>query len=77
MITIKENKKSNKKHLHLAKGTAHCQFLFWLSRSMHTEVKIRAAHRNITMGHWIVQAIMQRIANEERFEEKKEKENGK
>jgi hypothetical protein len=39
------------------------------------EVKVRSARRNVSMGYWINQAIMQRIADERKYEEKqKEKE---
>jgi predicted HicB family RNase H-like nuclease len=51
------------------------RFLFSINDTLHREVKIRAAQRNISMGKWINQAIMARIANEQRYEEKhKEKE---
>lgn len=47
------------------------RFIFSLSDSLHREVKIRSAIRNIDMGNWIRQAILQRIAYEQQFEEKK------
>lgn len=52
-------------------------FLFRIKDKVHQEVKMRAAMRNVSMGYWINQAIMARIASERKYEEKnKEKENG-
>jgi hypothetical protein len=52
-------------------------FLFKMKENIHQEVKMRAAMRNISMSYWINQAIMARIASERKYEEKKEKDNGK
>jgi predicted HicB family RNase H-like nuclease len=51
------------------KKTADCQFSIWINKNLHTEVKVRAAARNVTMARWISQAIVQRIAQEKRFED--------
>ena len=51
------------------------RFLFSLSGGLHREIKIRAAMRNINMGDWVRQAILQRIAGEQKYENKDE--NGK
>ena len=47
-------------------------FLFRMNKEIHTEVKIRSAMRNISMGDWITQAIIQRIAVEHSYEEEPE-----
>lgn len=50
------------------------RFVFCMKDKVHQEVKIRAAMRNVSMGYWINQAIMARIASERKHEER-EKEN--
>jgi predicted HicB family RNase H-like nuclease len=45
------------------------KFLFRMSDKLRTEVKVRAAKRNVSMGRWITQAILQRIAYEQKFED--------
>lgn len=50
------------------------RFIFNLNKCIKTDVKIRAAKRGISMGHWVAQAIIERIKREERYEEKNEDE---
>ena len=45
-------------------------FIFWLTRDMHQQIKIRATLRNVSMGRWIKQAVMERIKREEKYESK-------
>lgn len=56
-----------------AKGAKDIKFLFRMSDGLHKEVKIRAASRNISMGHWIAQAILERINKEELYEKEDKK----
>ncbi len=49
------------------------RFIFCMKSKLHQEVKIRAAMRNVSMGYWISQAIMMRIASEKKYEEKNKK----
>ena len=46
------------------------KFLFRMTEALHQEVKIRAAKRNVNMGLWVCQAIMERIKKENRYEAK-------
>lgn len=45
------------------------RFIFSLSNDLRKEIKIRAAMRNMDMGNWIRQAILQRIAYEQKYEQ--------
>jgi hypothetical protein len=38
-----------------------------MPEELRTEIKIRAAIRNVDMGRWICQAIMQRIEKEDEY----------
>lgn len=46
------------------------KFLFRMEDEIHKEVKVRAAQRNVSMGHWITQAIVERIKKEQKYEAK-------
>ena len=46
------------------------QMAFNISQEEHTQVKILAAIRNISMNLWISRAITERIAKETKHEEK-------
>jgi len=52
------------------KAPYNTKFLFRIDEDLHKEIKIRSALRNVSMGHWIIQAIMERLAKEKRYEEK-------
>jgi predicted HicB family RNase H-like nuclease len=46
------------------------QMAFDVSKEMHTEVKVLAAIRNISVSLWIARAINDRIAKETKYDEK-------
>ncbi len=46
------------------------QMAFDVSKEMHTQVKVLAAMRNISISCWIARAINDRIAKENRYDEK-------
>jgi predicted HicB family RNase H-like nuclease len=52
------------------KAPYNTKFLFRIDEDLHKEIKIRAAMRNVGMGHWIIQAIMERMAKEDRYGKK-------
>ena len=43
------------------------RFIFRIPEELRTEIKVRAAIRNIDMGRWITQAIRQRIEREDEY----------
>ena len=57
-----------KKIKEFVKALKDTTFIFRMGEDLHREVKIRAAMRNISMGAWITQAIIQRIAVEYSYE---------
>ena len=44
------------------------QLLINMTDEFHKEIKIRAAHRNISMTRWVLQAIRDRIKKEQQFD---------
>ena len=67
MAKIKDKMRTTKKGWRKEMGPTDVKFLFWLNKDLRTEIKVRAAARNISMAHWIIQAIVERIKKEERF----------
>jgi len=49
-------------------GYLQKRFLFRMSANIHQMVRMHAAARNISMGAWILEAILQRIRQEEKNE---------
>lgn len=45
------------------------QIAFDVSKDLHTEVKILAAKRNISMNLWIARAIQERILKDKKYEQ--------
>lgn len=54
-----EEKKSRKKAKQIA---------FTLPDEWHTEIKVRASARNVSIKDWILQAIIQRVNQEKQYE---------
>ena len=46
------------------------QMAFDVSKEMHTQVKVSAAKRNISVSCWMARAINDRLAKENRYDEK-------
>jgi len=44
------------------------QVIIEMPEELHKEIKIRAAYRNMTMKAWIIRAILDAIAQEQKYE---------